>query len=102
MTEIRYAKMCNLPIGVATKVFEMINLGYVKIEMPGFLIVTDKEPDTLMYPEGWYYSFGVFRNEDRRVGFEKTHQEAEMKTSKGEDWGNLAFYSTKGMKPKLI
>ena len=92
-------KMCDMSIAVATKVFEMLNNGKVVVKRPGegycayYIVVTDVEPSDLVYPEGWYYAKGSFRNKHMSTtGF---YGEANMVTSKGEFWGHRAKYCTK-------
>ena len=91
-------KMCDMPISVAVKVFSMLNEGKVKVKVPGenfctsYIIVTDVEPKDLIYPEGWYYAKGAFRNKHlSTTGF---YEEAKMLTSNGEPWGICATYCT--------
>ena len=91
-------KMCDMPIVVATKVFEMLNPGKVRVKVPGdgwctrYFIVTDVEPKDLTYPEGWYYAKGTFRNKHQSTtGF---YEEAIMRTSDGEFWKKNATYCT--------
>lgn len=58
-------KMCELPIEIAEKVFEAINGGKVRIvdnKFWGHVLVTNYKPEDLIYPEGWYYENGTFRN----------------------------------------
>ena len=89
--------MCNMPIGVATKVFEMLNHGKVRIISPGvhcsrYLIITDVEPKNLVYPEGWYYAKGSFRN--KHTSTNGMYEEAMMLTSDRQYWKNRATYCT--------
>lgn len=91
-------KMCDMNIAISTKVFEMLNLGKVHVKRPGenfctnYIIVTDVEPKDLIYPEGWYYAKGNFRN--KHMSTTGIYQEAYMMTSSGKRWTNLATYCT--------
>lgn len=90
-------KSCDLPIGVAVKVFEMLNPKYVKLAIlngAGHVIVTDKEPKDLNYPEGWYYAKGTFRN--KHTSSTGMYGEALMVNSNYEAWDELgAKYCTR-------
>lgn len=60
-------KMCDMSGEVAAKVFQMLNYEKVKLEEDycsdcGVSIITDMQPRDLVYPEGWYYAKGSFRN----------------------------------------
>ena len=91
-------KMCDMPIEVATKVFEMLNPGKVRVKVPDgrlcvrYFIVTDVEPKDLTYPEGWYYAKGYFRNKHKSTT--GAYHEVIMRTSDGERWSKSATYCT--------
>lgn len=91
-------KMCDMPIAVATKVFEMLNPGIVRVQVPDYVlitryfIVTDVEPKDLTYPEGWYYAKGAFRN--KHLSSTGMYEESRMRTSNGEYWKQKATYCT--------
>lgn len=56
-----------MPSNIAARVFEMLNTGKVTIKVAYDIgrvtaIVTDTEPQDLIYPEGWYYANGTFTN----------------------------------------
>ena len=91
-------KMCDMNIAVSTKVFEMLNQGKVRVKRPGedfcthYFIVTDVEPKELIYPEGWYYAKGAFRN--KHMSTTGMYQEALMQTTSGKFWKNMATYCT--------
>ena len=66
-------KSADFPREVALTVFELLNVDndgnhHVKVIRPGdgycvrHRIITDHEPADLIYPEGWYYAKGNFRN----------------------------------------
>src|SRR5690625_4445985 len=60
-------KMCDLPGELAAKVFIGLNPNKIKlIQTPymGVVLATDCEPKNLIYPDGWYYAKGTFRNKD--------------------------------------
>ena len=87
-------KSCNYRGNVAVKVFEMINPGvhYQKDEYGNFVIVTDIQPSNLVYPEGWYYAKGTFRNKHQSTT--GLYDEILMMTSDGEFWKDKANYCT--------
>ena len=87
-------KSCNYRGNVAAKVFEMINPGvrYQKDEYGNFVIVTDIQPSNLVYPEGWYYAKGTFRNKHQSTT--GLYDEILMMTSDGEFWKDKANYCT--------
>ena len=91
-------KMCDMSIAVATKVFEMLNPGRVHVKKPGddwctrYFIITDIEPKELIYPEGWYYAKGAFRN--KHTSTNGYYSEAVMRNSQGDFWKERARYCT--------
>lgn len=89
-------KMSDMSKEIAARVFQMLNRGKIKIvktnDVYGFIIVTDTEPWNLIYPEGWYYAKGTFRN--KHTCSHGLYQEVFMETSDGMDWYRLARYST--------
>ena len=97
MTDVKTVKMCDMPIEISLKVFEMLNPSEVKILkndswFDRFTIITDTEPKDLVYPEGWYYAKGHFRNKHMSTtGF---YQEVRMGTSDGKYWAGIAKYCT--------
>ena len=95
MTAARVIKMCDMPIEVALKVFTMLNSGKVRVtdsRVIGnrFFVITDEEPKNLVFPEGWYYAKGSFRNKHKSTT--GMYEEAMMKKSSGEFWKNWANY----------
>ena len=65
-------KMCDMSGEVAAKVFQMLNYEKVKLEEDycsdcGVSIITDMQPRDLVYPEGWYYAKGSFRNNEKNI-----------------------------------
>ena len=90
-------KMCDMRSEIAVKVFKMLNPDTVKIKEKGFLcsrnlILTDTEPKNLIYPEGWYYAKGAFRN--KHTSTTGVYEEVPMLTSAGEHWKERANYCT--------
>ena len=88
-------KSCDYPMEIAGRVFEMLNFEKVKfVWTPGsyMYISTDEEPKNLVYPEGWYYAKGMFRNKHNSTNGE--YSEIPMVTSNGFDWGDSARYCT--------
>ena len=94
----KIVKMCDMPIAVAVKVFSMLNEGKIEVKEPGdffctcYMVVTDVEPKDLVYPEGWYYAKGAFRN--KHLSTTGMYEEAKMFTSYGEPWSDSAKYCT--------
>ena len=100
MAKAKTVKMCDMSVDIASRVFEMLNPGKVRLLVPGdnngmctaYLIITDVEPKELTYPEGWYYAKGCFRNKHQSTtGF---YGEVIMVTSEREFWKNIAIYCT--------
>ena len=86
-------KMCDMKAHIAVKVFEMLNPNRVKVIMDSqLLVLTDIEPKELVYPEGWYYAKGAFRN--KHTSTTGIYEEVPMLTSDGELWCDLATYCT--------
>jgi len=87
-------KMCDMSCLIAAKVFEMLNYGKVKLEneMNPFMlhIITDTEPKYLIYPEGWYYGKGCFRN--KHLSTTGIYEEVPMLKSNGTLWSKSAHY----------
>ena len=87
-------KMCDMDLHIATKVFEALNPGKVKIVNTPFttFILTDIEPKDLVYPEGWYYAKGYFRN--KHMSTTGLYSEVSMRTEGGASWSEKARYCT--------
>ena len=91
----KVVKMCDMPLYIAVKVFEALNSGKVKVEgahMFDAVIITDTEPMDLVYPEGWYYAKGCFRNKHQSTT--GSYYEAQMMMSDGTWWGEKVNYCT--------
>ena len=89
-------KMCDMTLSIAANVFEMLNRGRVRMMLDDNCkeyIVTDVEPKDLIYPEGWYYAKGCFRNTNLS-STEDNHCEVEMRTSDSKGWYERAKYCT--------
>lgn len=85
-------KMCDMSINVAIKVFEMLNPGRVKektLENGVQVIVTDVEPEELVYPEGWYYAKGYLTNKHNTTT--GLYAVKVMIKSNGELWKKLHY-----------
>lgn len=96
MAKAKVVKMCDMEVDIALRVFEQLNPGRLTIEnvhMYGNkVIVTDEEPDKLIYPEGWYYAKGCFRNKHTSTtGF---YSEVTMVKSDKTLWVRKARYCT--------
>ena len=64
MAEIKSVKMCDMPLSVAISALKGLNPGKVELRndyLWGMILVTD-ETKNLVYPEGWYYAIGNYRN----------------------------------------
>ena len=89
-------KMCDMSKEIAAVVFRMLNYGKVLLkdhDFCGKVIITDTEPKYLVYPEGWYYAKGTFRNKHNSTS--GMYEEVPMIKSNGDWWGHIANYSTK-------
>lgn len=90
-------KTCDLESNTAAKLFQMLNQKKVKLSVIGIMeenvIVTDEEPKNLVFPEGWYYAKGTFRN--KYTSTSGIYSEIPMVKSNGESWGDIAKYCTK-------
>ena len=61
---MKVIKSCDLTGPIAGKLFAMLNAAYVYTAKCGNekVLVSKVHPDELIYPEGWYYAKGAFRN----------------------------------------
>ena len=91
-------KMCDMNSNIAASVFEMLNAKKVHVKRPfdfiRMVLVTDVEPKDLIYPEGWYYAKGSFRNNPTSSMSRYLYHEIPMVKSDGTSWKNLATYCT--------
>ena len=89
-------KMCDMNKFIAVKVFEMLNGNKIRVAETrnrcDIVIVTDVEPKLLVYPEGWYYAKGAFRN--KNTSSTGLYEEVNMKKSDGTWWDKCAKYCT--------
>lgn len=89
-------KMCDMSKEIAAHVFKMLNGNNVRLrETYGCvrtIIVTDVEPKNLVYPEGWYYAKGSFRN--KHTSTTGMYGEVRMEKSNGVGWRDIAKYCT--------
>ena len=86
-------KMCDMPRHIAVEVFVKLNAGKVQTntnKRGGIVICTDVEPKDLVYPEGWYYGKGTFRNKHKSTT--GTYWEVTMVKSDGTFWEDEAKY----------
>ena len=92
---VKVVKMCDMPIGIATKVFVALNPGKVTevcTHRHHMKIITNTEPMDLTYPEGWYYAKGTVRHKHQSTtGF---YSEVDMLTEDGVSWRDKATYCT--------
>ena len=80
-------KTCDFTGKVAANLFKMLNEGKVSLVVEGgwqTVIVTDELPSDLIYPEGWYFSEGYFRNKHNSTTGQ--YAEIEMRRSNGRTW----------------
>ena len=87
-------KSCNYPGEIASRIFEMLNsdVKYSRNEHGVKVIITDTDPKELIYPEGWYYAKGRFRNKHQSTT--GMYDEVYMFNSKGVCWSDKAKYCT--------
>ena len=88
-------KMCDMSKGIALKVFKMLNPEKVTVKKHvrcGICIYTYTEPKDLIYPEGWYYAKGTFRNKHQSTT--GIYCEVMMFKNNGEWWEGSAKYCT--------
>ena len=89
-------KMCDMPLKIAVYVFEELNPETVQVIYDKwfckFIIRTCTEPMHLVYPEGWYYAKGAFRN--KHMSSTGMYEEAMMVDADGEHWRDIAKYCT--------
>ena len=91
----RSIKSCDFPVAIAVRVFKMLNNNYVEIlldEQLKLAIITDVEPKELIYPEGWYFAKGYFRN--KHTSSTGIYDEIPMMKKDGTLWGDLVKYCT--------
>ena len=92
----KIVKMCDMDSSIAVKVFEMLNPGQIKVKLNIYGepigIVTDTEPRILVYPEGWYYAKGSFRN--KHMSSTGWYCEIRMEMGNGTPWYEIAKYCT--------
>lgn len=67
----KIAKLCDMPIAVSAKIFELLNPDKVTINEDSFNhrleIIYNANPKDLIYPEGWYYTQGFFTNKYNNI-----------------------------------
>ena len=89
-------KMCDMSVRIAARVFKMLNPNNVHLKEKDSprreCIVTDVEPKNLVYPEGWYYAKGSFRN--KHTCTSGMYEELDMVKSDGSSWRADAKYCT--------
>lgn len=89
-------KMCDMTADIAVKVFQMLNGGKIRVERGKFgwekIIITNVDPLNLVYPEGWYYAKGCFRNKHNSTS--GVYEEVMMVKANGDFWADSARYCT--------
>lgn len=89
-------RTAELPMEVAAKLLQMLNPEDIQVKPEtsfGLELVSKKEPIDLLYPEGWYYAKGCFRNKHNTTN--GIYEEAVMLKPNGDPWREDATYSTK-------
>ena len=91
---VKVVKMCDMPSYVAAMVFEALNPKTVRADIGGDepIIITNTEPKDLIYPEGWYYAKGCFRN--KHTSTTGDYYEVGMTMADGTQWKERATYCT--------
>ena len=79
-----FKKSVDYPKEIAVKVFQMLNYETVEVDDSDWMmtIITDTNPEDLIYPEGWYFRKGCFRNKHNKTGY----YEVPMEKTNGESW----------------
>ena len=92
-------KMADMSVQIASRVFQSLNSGKVSVSKSPFcysdeaiVIITDTEPRDLVYPEGWYYEKGMFRNKHQSTT--GLYEEIPMLKSNHDFWSDSAIYCT--------
>ena len=89
-------KTCDLSKDVAANLFCLLNEGKVFYGisdiMPGNILITDVEPKNLIYPEGWYYAKGSYRN--KHNSSTGAYSSVIMLKKDGSFWEDTAKYCT--------
>lgn len=101
MSKDKYAKQAELTVmtadlaaSLAANLFAALNpmevefMRFHPFNQPNYpargIIITDADPNTLYYPEGWYFSKGCFRNKKNTSS--GIHEEIPMLKSDGTPW----------------
>ena len=100
MIDYTKCKTCDLPKLEAARLFKQLNGERITINgfsavgcTPEIVIKTDVEPRDLIYPDGWYYAKGTFRN--KHTSTTGIYEEVSMLTRAGESWASKATSSTR-------
>lgn len=95
----KIVKMCDMNQDIAIEVFSKLNPEKIEIQKEYLLglmkivrIYTNVEPKDLIYPEGWYYAKGTFRN--KHTSSTGVYHEVRMYKTSGESWDQYAKYCT--------
>ena len=90
----RTIKSCNFNGKIAATIFCMLNPGQIHFLEKGenLTLITNVEPSKLIYPEGWYYEDGWFRN--RKTTDNECWYDIFMVDSRGNFWNNREKGST--------
>lgn len=93
----KIVKSCDLYGETAAKLFSLLNENKVTLKMPDLLcscirIVSKKEPNELVYPEGWFYCNGYLTNKNQSSS--GMYDEILMITEDGDPWSEHVNYCT--------
>jgi predicted methyltransferase len=89
MNSSKIVRTADLPISIVVRVLESLNRGKIILVTYGddITIVTDTNPRQFNFPEGWYFSNGVFTN---KFHASRHYSEAKIVNSRGSTWMGTA------------
>lgn len=85
MNSSKIVRTADLPLSIVVRVLESLNRGKIILVTYGddITIVTDTNPRQFNFPEGWYFSNGVFTNKFHAT---RHYSEAKIVNSRGSTW----------------
>ena len=89
MNSSKIVRTADLPLSIVVRVLESLNRGKIILVTYGddITIVTDTNPLHFNFPEGWYFSNGVFTNKFHAT---RHYSEAKIVNSRGSAWMGAA------------
>lgn len=89
MNSSKIVRTADLPLSIVVRVLESLNRGKIILVTYGddITIVTDTNPRQFNFPEGWYFSNGVFTNKFHAT---RHYSEAKIVNSRGSTWMGTA------------